>query len=93
MIFDSLIVNPSTLKREQSLLICPRCHATMVAKQQYTGQCLTDGDFFESGDRDYADQYDHPTLDLSTRFDESRQGQLFWKDGTPRNTALEYQGR
>ncbi len=31
-------------------------------------------------------------LDLSTKFDESWQGKLFWKDGTPRTTALEYQG-
>jgi len=43
--FGSLIVNPSTLKQEQSLLVCSRCHGKMIAKQQYDRQCLTDGDF------------------------------------------------
>lgn len=86
------IVQPATLPQEQAVLVCARCHGKMVASAEFDRACLVDGDFFEPGNPDYPERYDQPQLTGDQPFDESRQGQYFWSDGTPRTTALEYQG-
>ncbi len=87
-----LIVNPSKLSKERAVLVCARCHGKMIAKAEFDRACLVDGDFFDVRDENYPKRYDHPTLDGAAQFDESKQGKYFWPDGTPRTTALEYQG-
>jgi len=86
------VVQPATLSQEQAVLVCARCHGKMVATAEFDRACLVDGDFFEPGNPDYSQRYDHPQLTADEPFDERRQGQYFWSDGTPRTTALEYQG-
>ncbi len=89
---DSLIVNPKKLSKVESVLTCARCHGKMIAKKEFDHQCLTDGDFFKPGDWDFVKRYDVPSRDESKDFKESDDGKYFWSDGTPRTTALEYQG-
>ena len=88
----SLIVNPAALPQKESVLVCSRCHGKMNAKKEFDRQCLVEGDFFRAGQWDYVDRYDHPFHKANAEYDESREGQYFWSDGTPRTTALEYQG-
>jgi hypothetical protein len=88
----SLIVNPAALPQKESVLVCSRCHGKMSAKKEFDRQCLVEGDFFRAGQWDYVDRYDHPFHKANAEYDESREGQYFWSDGTPRTTALEYQG-
>lgn len=89
---ESLIVNPNKLSKEESVLTCARCHGKMIAKKEFDRQCLIEGDFFRPGDWDFVSRYDTPTRDESKVFEESVDGKYFWSDGTPRTTALEYQG-
>ncbi len=89
---DSTIVNPATLSKEQSVLTCSRCHGKMQAKPEFDRACLVEGDFFQPGDWTSFDRYDCPSLEPVGGFDESTDGNYFWPDGTPRTTALEYQG-
>jgi len=89
---DALIVNPRKLSKVESVLTCARCHGKMIAKKEFDHQCLTDGDFFKPGEWEFVKRYDSPSRDESKEFDESGDGKYFWKDGTPRTTALEYQG-
>jgi hypothetical protein len=89
---DRLIVNPTRLDKEQAVLVCSRCHGKMIARQEFDRECLVNGDFFEAGDRDYPDRYDHPWLDRDAEYREEQEGKYFWSNGTPRTTALEYQG-
>ena len=89
---DHLIVNPRKLSKVESVLSCARCHGKFLAKKEFDHQCLTDGDFFRPGEWDTVDRYDAPKRDVSKEFEESGDGKYFWSDGTPRTTALEYQG-
>lgn len=89
---NQLIVHPSKLSKERAVLVCARCHGKMIAKAEYDRACLVDGDFFDVRDETYPERYDLPTLDGATKFDETKEGRYFWPDGTPRTTALEYQG-
>ncbi len=89
---QSLIVNPAKLNKEQSVLTCARCHGKMIAKAEFDRQCLVEGDFFRPGQWDFVERYNYPTRDPQTEFAEMKDGMYFWADGTPRTTALEYQG-
>ncbi len=89
---ESLIVNPSKLSKEESVLTCARCHGKMIAKKEFDRQCLVEGDFYRSGEWDFVKRYDIPARDESKDFEENVDGKYFWSDGTPRTTALEYQG-
>ncbi len=89
---DPHIVNPRKLTKEQSILTCARCHGKMIAKKEFDRQCLMDGDFFRAGEWDFVKKYDIPSRDQDKPFEESADGKYFWSDGTPRTTALEYQG-
>ncbi len=89
---EQFIVNPHKLSKEESVLNCSRCHGKMIAKAEYDRECLTQGDFFEPGQWEFADRYDHPQHEPGDKFDDSVEGRYFWSDGTPRTTALEYQG-
>lgn len=86
------IVNPQELDKEHSVLVCSRCHGKMGAKQELDRSCLVNGDFFDPRDKQYPRSYDHPSLNPDAEFEEEEQGNYFWSDGTPRTTALEYQG-
>ena len=89
---EQWIVNPSSLPKEQAVLTCARCHGKMIARKEFDRQCLVEGDFFQVGRWNFVDRYDHPSHDSNAAFDEQREGAYFWSDGTPRTTALEYQG-
>lgn len=89
---DHLIIHPSKLSKERAVLVCARCHGKMIAKAEYDRACLVDGDFFDVRDEGYPRHYDHPTMDNTAKFDETKEGKYFWPEGTPRTTALEYQG-
>ncbi len=89
---QSLIVNPAKLDKEQSVLTCARCHGKMIAKAEFDRQCLVEGDFFRPGQWDFVERYNYPTRDPQAEFAEMKDGMYFWADGTPRTTALEYQG-
>lgn len=89
---DPSIVNPAKLPQELSVLTCARCHGKMLAKEEFDRACLVNGDFFQPGEWDYPDRYDTPFHEAGDPFEEEREGAYFWPDGTPRTTALEYQG-
>lgn len=89
---DLLIVNPRKLPKTESVLSCARCHGKFIAKKEFDHECLTDGDFFKSGEWDTVNKYDAPKRDDGKEFQESGDGKYFWSNGTPRTTALEYQG-
>ena len=89
---DPSIVNPATLPQELSVLVCARCHGKMIARDEFDQACLVDGDFFQPGDWESRNHYSMPEPGPGAEFDESDEGRYFWADGTPRTTALEYQG-
>ncbi len=89
---EQLIVNPLKLSQEESVLTCARCHGKMIAKQEFDRQCLVEGDFFQPGQWDFPDRYDYPSHRPGEDYHESEEGVYFWSDGTPRTTAMEYQG-
>lgn len=86
------IVRPRLLSKERAVLMCARCHGKMVARSEFDRGCLVEGDFFDPRDADYSRWYDVPALAADQDYQEQTQGKYFWSDGTPRTTALEYQG-
>lgn len=86
---DPTIVSPRRLSPERSAEVCGRCHG-----QRITGDIarfLEDGDPFVPGER--LAHYSRPLArDTSLGGDREAFAARFWKDGTPRLTAYEYQG-
>lgn len=87
---DPTIVNPAKLPPDRQLQICGHCHGQRTPEPlARIRDFMVNGDPFTPGDD--LGQYTKPIwrdshlegVDLSLRF---------WKDGTPRLTAYEYQG-
>lgn len=85
---DPTIVNPARLSPERSLDVCGRCHGQRITDD--VNSFLTHGDPFVPGD-DLA-LYSAPLWRDTTLHGEAAFEPRFWRDGTPRLTAYEYQG-
>jgi predicted CXXCH cytochrome family protein len=86
---DPTIVNPSRLAPARAADDCGRCHGQRIADD--VGPFLAHGDPFVAGD-DLA-LYSAPLWrDTPLAGDREAFAARFWRDGTPRLTAYEYQG-
>lgn len=91
---DDTIIHPLALDQERSVQICGQCHGQRVAKDVTEVQrWIHDGPSYRAGDDLFASvnlvtpQTQIPGDSVADRFE-----RRFWKDGTPRLTAYEYQG-
>ncbi|MCS6883819.1 MAG: cytochrome c3 family protein [Acidobacteriota bacterium] len=87
---DPTIINPAKLPRERSIQVCGHCHGQRTPNPlERIRELLSKGDPYTAGSD--LNKYTTPIwihsklagVDLSLRF---------WKDGTPRLSAYEYQG-
>lgn len=90
---DHTIVNPPRLSQQMSAEVCGRCHGKWTVRREHWPRSLAHaGDFFLAGQPDQLHFYDIPQPSPVHEFKESVDGYYFWPDGSPRTTALEYQG-
>jgi predicted CXXCH cytochrome family protein len=87
---DPTIHSPKELPRMRQIQVCGHCHGQRLPEpKQRIAEFMIVGDPYTAGDdlgrftRPIAAHTELPGVDLSQRF---------WKDGTPRLTAYEYQG-
>lgn len=87
---DKTIISPEKLVKEQQLQVCGHCHGQRKPNPiERIREFMTVGDPFTVGENlnNYTaplwEHSDLPGVDVKLRF---------WKDGTPRLTAYEYQG-
>ncbi len=87
---DPTILSPNELTPARSIQLCGHCHGQRLPEPpQRLAEFLLVGDPYTAGDdlstftTPLAAHTDLPGVDLSARF---------WRDGTPRLTAYEYQG-
>jgi Cytochrome c554 and c-prime len=86
---DPTIVNPSRLSPERSADLCGRCHGQRIADE--VEPFLEHGDPFVPGD-DLAIESAPLWRDTPLHGDRTAFAARFWRDGTARLTAYEYQG-
>lgn len=86
---DPTIVNPSRLTPARAADLCGRCHGQRIADE--VGPFLEHGDPFVPGD-DLAIESAPLWRDTPLRGDPDAFAARFWRDGTARLTAYEYQG-
>ena len=86
---DPTIVNPSRLSPARSADLCGRCHGQRIADE--VGPFLEHGDPFVPGD-DLALESAPLWRDTPLHGDREAFAARFWRDGTARLTAYEYQG-
>lgn len=87
---DPTIVNPRRLEPVRRTQVCGRCHGQRLPEPlARTRQFMTEGDPFVPG-QDLS-QYTRP-LSRESRLGDADFSLRFWRDGTPRLTAYEYQG-
>jgi hypothetical protein len=86
---DPTIVNPSRLSPQRSAEVCGRCHGQRITDD--FGRFLSHGDRFVPGER--LRDYSRPlSRDTPLHGDRTVFAPRFWRDGTARLTAYEYQG-
>lgn len=87
---DPTIVNPSKLAKERQLQICGHCHGQRLPNPvSRIREFMTVGDPFTAG----ADLGRFTTpIEMDSTLEGVDLKLRFWKDGTPRLTAYEYQG-
>jgi hypothetical protein len=84
------IINPTKLTAERSLMVCGHCHGQRVPEPTNRIQTiLTSGDPFNAGDN--LAQFYRP-VNNTTEIGNLSFASRFWKNGSPRLTAYEYQG-
>lgn len=89
-ISDKSIVNPLKLSAERSLMICGHCHGQRTPDPMDRIQTiLSHGDPFNAGD-DLSQIYKPITRE--TEIGKVTFASRFWRNGSPRLTAYEYQG-
>jgi predicted CXXCH cytochrome family protein len=86
---DPTIVNPSRLSPARAADLCGRCHGQRIADE--VGPFLEHGDPFVPGD-DLAIESAPLWRDTPLHGDPEAFAARFWRDGTARLTAYEYQG-
>lgn len=86
---DPTMVSPADLDADRSAEVCGRCHGQRITDD--IDRFHTDGDPYVPGDRltDYSDPL---WRDTALDGDPGPFALRFWRDGTPRLTAYEYQG-
>jgi predicted CXXCH cytochrome family protein len=90
---DNSIINPSKLSAKKSMDICGQCHGQRTPKTyELAKQWMQQGPSYRPGD----DLIDHVNPVWKESLINTKSSdifkQRFWKDGTPRLTAYEYQG-
>ncbi|MBX7246675.1 MAG: hypothetical protein K1X53_14355 [Candidatus Sumerlaeaceae bacterium] len=87
---DASIVNPERLAKDLSTMVCGHCHGQRVpAEEAAIRKIMAKGDPYRPGE-DLSKYYKPVTHE--TRVGEFSFAPRFWKDGSPRLTAYEYQG-
>ena len=87
---DPTIVWPRGLSKEREVQICGHCHGQRLPNPlDRIDEFITQGDPYTAGD-----DLGHFTTPITaaSRLDEGEFAPRFWRDGTPRLTAYEYQG-
>lgn len=88
------IVHPLKLSPERSMMVCGHCHGQRVPEPlQRINEIMTKGDPFDAGE-DLSKFYKPVTSEttLKTENGDFSFATRFWKNGSPRLTAYEYQG-
>lgn len=89
---DPRIVHPLKLDKARAVAVCGQCHGQRLPKDvDLVHQYLNSGPTYRSGDR----LEDHVSLlsrDTKIPGEDGTFALRFWKDGTPRLSAYEYQG-
>ena len=89
-LLDRAAVNPATLSRERSVMVCGHCHGQRVPEpESRIVSILERGDPFDAGE-DLASFY--RPVSPETKVGSVSFASRFWGDGSPRLTAYEYQG-
>jgi hypothetical protein len=88
---DRTIVNPERMRKLASVRTCGGCHGKARVHEDLTQQALEEGSFFIPGREDLAQLFELP-MPRGGGIDPGRNPNYFWPDGTPRATAMEYQG-
>lgn len=88
---DPTIVNAKRMRKVNANQACGRCHGKWGPRPEHTREILTRGDKFIPGRKDLNEIYVMPLLG-KREYDPARDADYFWPDGSPRATALEYQG-
>ena len=84
------VVNPASLARERSVMVCGHCHGQRVPEpEERIASILGRGDPFDAGE-DLASFY--RPVSRETTVGGVSFAPRFWGDGSPRLTAYEYQG-
>lgn len=87
---DRAAVNPASLARERSVMVCGHCHGQRLPEPEARiASILGRGDPFDAGE-DLASFY--RPVSRETKVGSVSFASRFWGDGSPRLTAYEYQG-
>ena len=89
---DATIVHPARLDQDASLELCGRCHGKFGLRPELREEGFREGDPFVPGHVALADFYREPTPETGGPHRRMDREGYFWPDGTPRPTAMEYQG-
>jgi hypothetical protein len=89
---DPTIIHPARLDQQASLELCGRCHGKFGIRPEYRDLAFREGDPFVPAHAPLGEHYREPHERAGG--DHGRMGMegYFWPDGTPRPTAMEYQG-
>jgi predicted CXXCH cytochrome family protein len=83
------VVNPAKLDSDRSAMICGHCHGQRIADPQEAIRTMMKADPYDAGENLH-DFYKPVHKDL--KVGHYSYAARFWKDGSPRLTAYEYQG-
>jgi predicted CXXCH cytochrome family protein len=86
---DPTILSPLELPKERQVQLCGHCHGQRLPNpRSRIAEFMKSGDPYTAGDD--LDEYTQP-IDINTHVPGVDASLRFWKDGTPRLTAYEYQ--
>ncbi|MCU1228025.1 MAG: hypothetical protein JWO97_909 [Acidobacteria bacterium] len=87
---DPTILSPLELPKERQVQLCGHCHGQRLPNPRTRiAEFMKSGDPYTAGDD--LGRYTTP-IDINTKIPGIDASLRFWKDGTPRLTAYEYQG-
>lgn len=89
---DPTIVHPARLDQQASLELCGRCHGKFGIRPEFRDSTFRDGDPFVPAHAPLGEFYREPHELAASDAGRMTMTGYFWPDGTPRPTAMEYQG-
>ena len=89
---DPTIIHPARLDQQASLELCGRCHGKFGIRPEFREATFREGDPFIPAHAPLGEFYREPHERVAGEVGRMTQTGYFWPDGTPRPTAMEYQG-